>query len=147
MKHLCKYFFLSVMITGCASNQDSVSALKNWDDKYYECFIVNKYPQSFPENIWFNNLETEDKKIVIGYLYNYNSRACIENEVNALKEALEREGNKSLIHIFEMDLSPLESASFEAIKHLDQNELQKLQKEYSTPFNLSEVIKTLGLYN
>ncbi len=147
VKHLSKWYFLPVLISGCANYPDSITALKKWDDKYQECFLSNQEHQKFPENTWFNNLDIKDQKIVIGYLYNYNSRNCIKNEVDALTLALKREGHESLIHIFEEDLSPLESASLEAIKYLDQNELQKLQAEFSRPFNLSEVIKALDLYN
>ncbi len=147
MKHLSKWVFISMLITGCSSNPDSVQALKAWDDKYEECFITNQTKRHFPDNPWFNSLSLEDKKIVIGYLYNYNSRSCISREVETLRGALQREGNDSLLHIFEADLSPLESVSLDAIKHLDQQELRKLQSEYSQPFNLSEIIESLNLYN
>ncbi len=136
-----------MLIAGCSSSPNSVEALKAWDDKYEECFVSNHKNKTFPDNPWFNSLSLEDKKIVIGYLYNYNSRNCIENEAKDLKLALQREGNDSLLHIFEADLSPLESASLDAIKHLDKTELRKLQYEFSQPFNLSEIIESLNLFN
>jgi len=61
--------------------------------------------------------------------------------------ALTREGYDSLLHIFDADLSPLESASLNAIKHLDQDKLRQLQKDFSGPFNLSEVVESLDLYD
>lgn len=147
MKRLSKWLFLLLIISGCASNPDSVTALKNWDDKYQECFLANQSGQKFPRSLWFDSLSINDKKVVVGYLYNYNARNCIKNEVNELVAALKQEGNDSLLHIFEADLSPLESVSLEAIKHLDQKQVSKLQAEFSNPFNLTEVVEELDLYN
>ncbi|MGP8305041.1 hypothetical protein [Vibrio sp. YIC-376] len=147
MKHQNKVLLISILVVGCSSSSDSVTALKNWDNKYEMCFMSQSDNPKFPDNVWFKSLSIEDQKAVIGYLYNYNSRNCIKDEAEALKLALIRDGNEALLHLFQEDLSPLEEAVLEAVNHLDQAELMKLQKDFSRPFNLSKLVDDLNLYN
>ncbi|MDO6545477.1 hypothetical protein [Photobacterium sanguinicancri] len=137
---------LTLLLSACTTSPNSVDALKKWDDKYAECSnlaISNANP--FPESDWFNILSFEDKKTVIGYLYNYNNRQCIETETKQLREALTRDGNESLLNIFSADLNPLEDIARERIKHLNMSELMKLQQQYPWPFNLTGVVEQLNL--
>lgn len=146
MKRLSSVVFCSIFIFGCARPSDSTLALKKWDDKYQECFLNVNEKQIFPQSDWFDSLTLEERKSVIGYLYNTNSRNCIESEAEELRRALLSEGNESLLHIFESDLSPLESAVFDAVKHLDKTKLNELQRNFSKPFNLSKIVEQLKLY-
>ncbi|MBD1559812.1 hypothetical protein HC752_23040 [Vibrio sp. S9_S30] len=138
---------MTFLLAGCASNTNSVEALKKWDDRYEECTnLASKNNRPFPVSPWFNSLSVEDQQTVVGYLYNFNYRHCTEQEVRDLREALIHDGNDSLLNIFSTEFTPLEELARDRIQHLDSEEISKLQIEYSEPFNLDLVVEQLKLF-
>ena len=99
-----------------------------------------------PDAVWFDSLDRDDKKNVIGYLANYTDRKCIEPATDTLRQALLAENNQRKLEHYSVDITVLSELAKERIKHLNKNELKRLQSKMNNPFNLSYMLKNENLY-
>lgn len=142
MKRLYSVLLL-VFISGCATQQTSVSALKQWDDQFQVC---TKAEQSsdvvFPRNEWFDSLTKDEQIKVVMYLYNKKKRDCIEPYATNLKEALQREDIQSLITFFN-SLGAFKGPDINELSGIDLDQVAKLEKGTEL-FNLRKVGRQLN---
>ncbi|WP_047047145.1 hypothetical protein [Vibrio mexicanus] len=102
--------------------------------------------QTLPASQWFESLNAEDKKSVIGYLANYADRKCLGEVTNDLQSALVREGNSEKLDYYSIEFTPLDELAEQRIGHLDHHELGQMKSQIEQPFNLRFVIEEQGLY-
>lgn len=147
MKPLNSVIILSVFLAGCAPLVDSQKAEEIWLNKFESCQeIATSNRISMPDSAWFDSLDRDDKKTVIGYLANYTDRKCIGPATDTLRQALLAENNQRKLDYYAIDITPLRELAKERIKHLNKNELKRLQNKMNKPFNLSYMIEKEGLY-
>lgn len=147
-KPLNRIVLLSFLLTGCAqAPMNSVEAAKAWDNRYEECSeIAEGNKRDFPTTPWFDSLTFEDKRSVIGYIYNYNQDICSSQAINDLKVAVQRDGNEKIAFEYREVLTPLDDLSAERMKGIDMDEVKNIQVIYSEPFSVRHVLTTLDLY-
>ncbi|GAB6260855.1 hypothetical protein [Photobacterium sp. R1] len=150
-KQLSNLFTITIVLTsftGCAqSSIKSTEAAKRWDAQYEHCTdIARANTADFPENAWFDSLTLEDKKSVIGYLYNYNQRICTAEETELLRSAIAHDKNTELKSDYEEILTPLDVTFAERLEGIEKSEILKIQAQYSEPFSIRHVLTQLDLY-
>src|SRR5690606_16427431 len=94
VKQLSKLILVFALLSGCVaqSTMSSVEAAKKWDKRYDECTdLAESNEVDFPVTPWFALLSFEEKRSVIGYLYNYNQDICTNKATDDLKAAIERD--------------------------------------------------------
>ena len=95
VKRLSKLALLVACLSGCSSNIiSSEDAAENWERQLDYCIERAKSNKvDFPNTSWFDSLSFEDKKSVIGYIYNYNERICMNDVSEALRLSLKHDNN------------------------------------------------------
>lgn len=148
VKRLSKLALLVACLSGCSGNIiSSEDAAENWERQLDYCIESAKSNKvDFPNTPWFDSLSFEDKKSVIGYIYNYNERICMNDVSEALRLSLKHDNNTVLMDRYSTDLSPLDEISAERMKGLDKSEILKIQKAFSAPFSIRHVLTEENLY-
>ncbi|WP_456297326.1 hypothetical protein M1D72_14220 [Vibrio sp. AK197] len=135
-------------MTACAQTQvTSENAAKAWDERYNECVDfaeANTVP--FPTNEWFDSLSFEDKRSVIGYVYNYNQNLCTQDEIAQLKAAIAQDDNKQIAFEYQEVITPLDELAANRMQGINKQEVMKIQHKLQKPFSLRYVLTTLDLY-
>lgn len=119
-------------------------ALVNYGNKLDECRTIAKTnTDEFPVTDWFSKLDVQGKKNVVLYLSLDNSTRCSAQEKAQLIKAAETapEPAKEPLR-FLLEEKPYR----EYIKNLDKDELLRIQREYSKPFDSLKVGKSLDLF-
>jgi hypothetical protein len=119
-------------------------AMIDYGSKLEECTTIAKTnTDEFPVTDWFSELDVQSKKNVVLYLSLDNSTRCSFKEKAVLIEAAETasEPAKEALR-FLLEEKPYR----EYIKNLDKDELLRIQREYSKPFDSLNVGKSLDLF-
>lgn len=146
----------AAVLSGCASHsasskdeksaqpQNSVEALKTWDDAYGNCIQQAKTSQyAFPkDNQWFNSLGQTQKKNLVVYLYQEKMYGCSADETMALKQALTNDGNDTLLKFF-TSVNVFEKPNTKLIEGVDQQQISAFAKQVPV-FNLAYAAKQLN---
>ncbi|WPC75454.1 hypothetical protein [Vibrio porteresiae] len=144
----------AALLAGCATQSkapqpvkdtNSVQALTTWDDAYGECIQQARTSQyAFPkDNQWFNSLKPAQKKNVVIYLYQDKMYGCSEQETLALKKALIKDGNDTLLKFF-TSVNVFEKPNDQLVAGLDADKLADFAQK--TPvFNISRAVSQLEL--
>ncbi len=130
---------------GCAASfEDQFKAYAN---KIKECRAIEaSNSQDFPMTPWFTSLKPDEQKRVILYLSIDNRDKCSKNEQRKLK-ALEHQLSPEQKQLFDATGATAELDHQKYIDGLDKNEIQRIQSNYSQPFNSLEVGKKINLLN
>ncbi|MDC5813077.1 hypothetical protein OPW07_25505 [Vibrio europaeus] len=119
-------------------------AMIDYGSKLEECTTIAKTnTDEFPVTDWFSELDVQSKKNVVLYLSLDNSTRCSFKEKAVLIETAETapEPAKEALR-FLLKEKPYR----EYIKNLDKDELLRIQREYSKPFDSLKVGKSLDLF-
>ena len=148
VKRLSKLALIVAFLSGCSSHIiSSEDAAEDWERRLDYCIDYAKSNKvDFPNTPWFDSLSFEDKKSVVGYIYNYNERICMNDVSEALRLSLKHDNNTVLKDRYSTDLSPLDEISAERMKGLDKSEIFKIQKVFSAPFSIRHVLTEENLY-
>lgn len=120
---------LLLLVSGCAAKVDKFDYLKQWDSKWQTCNQARKNStEKFPESVWFNNLNREDKKNVLLYVDRLKQYECAKVEADNLRNALSDEDITTLNDLLK-GFVYFEPPSKEEVSHLDQNQLDALAQK------------------
>ncbi len=136
-------------LVACASSGlSSREAAQLWEQKYDACTdMAEQNNADFPVNDWFDSLSFEDKRSVIGYIYNYNQNLCTSTEIQQLKESLDKDGDKQVAFQYKEVIEPLDVQSQNRMKNIDKHEVMLIQGHFSQPFSVRHVLTQLNLYS
>ena len=142
---LIAFSLLAVCASSCAANLDELE--KKWLEKIDFCVDFSRNNEvAFPKSDWFQSLKLEDKKDVVGYLANYNTRQCSKLETEALLKAIKEQNAKEIFARHAADLTPLQSQTEERMKNIDMDKLMELQERFYEPFSLMYVMEEEGWF-
>ncbi len=147
VKQLSNIIILSVL-AGCSSTAiNSQQAAVQFDARYDECEDLGiQNVVDLPESQWFDSLSFSDKKIVVGYLYNLNQRACTKEATEALRAALKRDPNAKVQASYQEFLAPISEGFGQRAIGLDVSKILEMQRQFDKPFNLRHILTTENLY-
>lgn len=142
-KSLIILLILSVFPSSYATSLDELE--KKWLEKIDSCVDFSRNNEvPFPKSDWFDSLKLEDKRNVVGYLANYNTRQCSKSETEALLEAISKENAQEVFEKHAVDLMPLKNQATEKMKNIDMDKLMELQMQFYEPFSLMYVMEQQG---
>lgn len=134
---------LLMLLTGSATSTTFEQALADYGNRLEECRAIAKNNNdAFPKTDWFSSLDKQSQKNVLLYLSLDNrSRCSAAEKVNLIKaaETAPEQAKKPLRVLLE------EKPHDGYIKGLEQDEVFRLQRGFSKPFELFRVGDKLGL--
>ncbi|MBO2691801.1 hypothetical protein I6M59_08560 [Shewanella algae] len=136
---------IALLLSGCATQVDKFSYLKQWNDSWQACDRQGKTSTlTFPASPWFNALAREDKIAVLIYLNELKDYQCTEDEALRLKAVL-ADADITTLNDLLKGFIYFETPDKEAIQHLDQSQVEALAKAIDGPFNPLKVAEDLGM--